>query len=172
MKTFIFIFGLTSFSSALNEQTKDSFICGNGKFGIDLHEATLAADYLVKSGKLREATLILLPFALDTKFGENSASPYVARLIKEMYSHQEIEKELKKTLESIKVKKQIGPYGEIQMLQMTFFGQDIDLPDLYYWLGSPPNKSTVSRQEIDTSVSIIKTREKIDSSLLCSVLRS
>lgn len=89
-----------------------------------------------------------------------------------MYHHQEIEEELQKALASIKVKNQIGPYGEIQTLQMTFFSQDIDLPDLYYWLGRPPNKSTVSRQEIDTRVSIIKTREKIDSSLLCSELRS
>lgn len=172
MKTFILFFGLICFSFGLNAQTNDSFICGYGKFEIDLHEATLIADSLVNRGKLKQAILMLLPFALDTKFGESSASPYVARLIKKMYSHQEIEKELKKALESIKVKKQIGPYGEIQMLQIAFFGQDINLPDLYYWLGSPPNKSTVSRQEIDTSVSIIKTRKKIQSSLLWSELRS
>jgi hypothetical protein len=172
MKVFILIFGLISFSFGLRAQIKDGFICGNGKFGIHLHEATLTADSLVKRGKHKEAVLLLLPFALDTKFGENSASPYVARLIKKIYTHQEIEKELKKAMESIKVQKQMGPYGEIQMLQMTYFGQELDLPDFYYWLGSPPNKSTVSRRQIDASVSIVKTRKMIDSSLLFLELRS
>ncbi len=172
MKTFILIFGLVSFSFGLHAQTKGSFICGKGKFGIDLEEATLKADSLVKRGKLKQAVLTLLPYALDTKFGENSASPYVARLIKKMYTRQEIEKELKKAMESIRVQKQMGPYDEIQILRMTFFGQDIRLPDDYYWLGSPPNKSTVSRQEIEASVSIAKTRKMINSSLLCLELRS
>lgn len=172
MKTFIIIFGLViNISFGVKGQNGDSYLCGNGKFAIDLQKATQTADSLVKIGKLNEAITVLLPFALNTQFGENSASSYSAKLIKRTFTKQEIEKELKEALASIKVKKQTGPYGETETLQMVIFGNEIVLPDMYYWLGAPINKSTVSRQEIDATTSITKTRQKLESSLLYSELR-
>jgi hypothetical protein len=173
MKAFLIIFGLIiTISFGVRAQNDDNYLCGNGKFAIDLHRATQTADSLVTIGKIKEAITVLLPFALDTQFGENSASSYSAKLIKRTFTKQEIDKELKKALASIKVKIQTGPYGEIETLQIVMFGNQIVLPDIYYWLGASKNKSTISRQEINATMAITKTRQKLESSLLYSDLRS